>query len=329
MKVNYFFLWNYNKFPFVYSVMKEGEKNIIIINIHKSPELKRKLSRLNELSKIDEVILIGNNLKEYLFNFFYRIFVYPFKRNKDYVVFYLDGFVGHYPLFLANIGMPDQVHFYEEGESIYKSGVLLTKPKVVGLKQSVNEIVKRNLFIKKNSINDIRFFYVRDKNRLLKTFRDDLFFDFDFEIKEIDDVASIRELPSYDKEVLKKIFFEDFSLDFTLGGNEKKAIVLTQPVYHGWGYTKNEYVNLFNEYIKELKKENYKIYLKLHPKEQEDLYLTEGVQRINGQFPFELLALYGVEFEKGLTYNSTAIQSSIIKNKFLIEDDLKKKHYSS
>ncbi|MFP2504160.1 polysialyltransferase family glycosyltransferase [Buttiauxella gaviniae] len=305
--------------------MKEGERNVIIINICNSLNLKEKLLKLKRLDKIDDVILVENNLKEYLKNLMVRILIFPFKKKSDYVIFYLDGFVGYYPLHLANIGLPDEVNFYEEGESIYQKDVLFKKERKVDLKQSFNECIKKVLFIKKNSILHIKKFYVRDKNRLLRTLKNNSFFDSIFEIIEIDDVAGIRELSSNDKDVLKNIFFENFTCDFSLRCDERSAIVLTQPIYFHGEYTKIESVNLFNCYIKRLKQEDYKVYLKLHPKEQEDLYLTEGVQRINGQFPFELLALYGVEFEKGLTYNSTAIQSSIIKNKFLIEDDLKKK----
>ncbi|MCU6278976.1 hypothetical protein, partial [Enterobacter quasiroggenkampii] len=77
---------------------------------------------------------------------------------------------------------------------------------------------------------------------------------------------------------------------------------------------------IFNEQITQLKEKNYEVYLKLHPREKEDIYITENVHRINGNFPFELLAIYNIQFDIGLTYNSTAINSSLIKNKILLSE---------
>lgn len=82
MKVNYFFLWNYNKLPFVYSIMNENERNILIINVRESVELKEKLSNLSRLDKVEQVIIFENNLKDYISSILYRILIYPFKMKK-------------------------------------------------------------------------------------------------------------------------------------------------------------------------------------------------------------------------------------------------------
>lgn len=322
MKVNYFFLWHYNKFPFVYSLMKENEENILVINIQDSHNLKDKLSALSGLDRISRVILVENTLSEYFFNLIYRLFIYPFKIKKNRLCFYLDGFVGYYPLFLANIGLPDEVHFYEEGESIYQPGVLLKKKVPFKIKSIIGFLIKNIFFVKKNSIHNIKSFYVRDKDRLLSTLTKGALFDFNFEIKEINDVEAIKKLSNRDKELLKKIFLADLNCDFSVNENEKRAIVLTQPLYLYGIYSKKETIDLFNQYISGLANENYKVYVKLHPVEREDLYaISDGVQRIGGEFPFELLALLNVCFDKGVTYNSTAVNSKLIRNKHLIKDD--------
>lgn len=322
MNVNYYFLWNYNKFPFVYSIMGENENNVLIINLQDTDDLSEKLLKLDGLDKIKKVVLYKNNFSEYVSNILYRIFVYPFKRQQETITFYLDGFVGRYPVAIANIGVPNKVIFYEEGESIYHKEVLLAENNAPGFKQWLNDKIKKLLFIRKNSIYNVDKFYVRDKKRLSYildlTHREDL----NFELLEINDVERIRQLPEHDKNILKEIFFSDFTCDFFLNDQHAKtAIILTQPTYLVGIHTKDEAISLFNSKIIRLQQENYKVFLKLHPKEKDDIYLKDGVQRLNGQFPFELLALYNIVFDKGVSYNSTAINSSLIKEKYFIKDE--------
>ncbi|WP_336240159.1 hypothetical protein [Citrobacter werkmanii] len=321
MKLNYFFLWSYNKLPLVYSIMKEGERNILIINTQESGDIKYKLSNLSRLDKVEKVILFENNLKEYILNILYRIFIYPFKIKKGKINFYLDGCIGRYPLVLANCGAPDDVVFYEEGEGTYRKDVLFKKLANNNFKYRINEFIKTVLFIKKNSIENITCFYIRDKQRLIDSFAEQGFKNFHFEVKEIDDVECIKKISPADKQLFIEIFFEGLNCDFSLKDNEKRAIVLTQPTYLYGFHTKEELATYFNSRIELLKKENYKVYLKLHPIERDDIYITEGVQRLDGQFPFELLSLFDVVFDVGLTFNSTAINSSLIRKKWLIENE--------
>ncbi|RXJ11586.1 polysialyltransferase family glycosyltransferase [Lelliottia nimipressuralis] len=322
MKVNYFFLWNYNKLPFVYSIMNENERNILIINVRESVELKEKLSNLSRLDKVEQVIIFENNLKDYISSILYRILIYPFKMKKDNITFYLDGCIGRFPIVIANFGVPDDVVFYEEGEGTYRKGVLFEKLANNNIKYKINETIKKLLLIKKNSIDNIVCFYIRDKKKLLDSFAQQGYKDFKFEIKEINDVECIKKISSADKKLLIKLFFADFNCDFSLGNKEKRAIVLTQPTYLYGFHSKEELAFLFNSRIEVLKKMNYKVYLKMHPIENDDIYIHESVQRLSGNFPFELLSLFDVEFDIGLTFNSTAINSSLIKMKWLIQDEL-------
>ena len=299
--------------------MSKDEKNILVINTQDSNELFTSLLDLKKLDKIFDVILFKNNVTEYLSNVLERIFVYPFRKKNHRINFYLDGFVGYYPLVLANIGRPDKIFFYEEGESIYCEDILFenkTKPK---FKSIINTIIKKILAVKKNSINDISGFYVRDKKRLERVLSAKKDFRYKFVIQEIDDIYAIKNLSDHDKETIKDIFFKDFDCDFS-PYNSKKAIVLTQPTYLYGMHSKKELADLFNGEIIKLKESNYDIFLKLHPREEEDIYIKENVRRINGKFPFELLAIYNVQFDVGLTYNSTAINSSLIKNKILLSE---------
>ncbi|EHG7583945.1 hypothetical protein HVX72_08090 [Citrobacter sp. RHB21-C05] len=322
MKLNYYFLWSYNKLPFVYSIMNAHEKNILIINTRDSSDIQDKLSHLSGLDKVDKVILYRNDLKEYILSILYRMFVYPFKNKREKITFYLDGCFGRYPILLANCGKPDNVIFYEEGEGTYRKDVLFKKLANNNIKYKVNELIKKMLFINKNSIENITCFYIRNKERLLKSFSQQGYRDINFEIIEVNDIECLRKISFSDKELLKKIFFDKFTCDFTLRPNEKRAVVLTQPTYLYGIHTKEELASLFNSRIEALKKENYKVYLKMHPIEREDIYIKDDVQRLNGCFPFELLSLFDVVFDKGLTFNSTAINSSLIKEKCIIQDEI-------
>lgn len=319
MNINYFFLWNYNKLPLIYSIMKSGEKNILIININDCKELSVRLLKLKSLEKIDDIILMKNNSIEYFFNVMKRIFVYPFKIKKQNIIFYLDGFVGYYPLILSNIGKPNKIYFYEEGESTYCEGVLFEKKPPSTFKNKINALIKKVLFIKKNKIDDISGFFVRDKQRLENVFSARNGFRYKFPIQEVDDVEAMKSLSDHDKETIKSIFFSNLSCDLMANNIDfKKAIVLTQPTYLYGIHTKEQLSEFFNLQILNLKERNFEVYLKLHPREKEDIYLKDGVKRISGDFPFEFLAIYNIEFDIGLTYNSTAIKSSLIKEKILL-----------
>lgn len=299
--------------------MRKDEKNILIINTQDCSELFTSLLDLKKLDKIFDVILFKNNVTEYFSNVLERISVFPFRKKNHSINFYLDGFAGYYPLVLANIGRPDKIFFYEEGESTYCEDVLFenkTKPK---FKSIINTVIKKILAVKKNSINDISGFYVRDKKRLERVLSAKKDFRYKFPIQEIDDIYAIKNLSDHDKKIIKDIFFNDFDCDFS-SYNSKKAIVLTQPTYLYGMHSKEELAGLFNAEIIKLKESNYDVFLKLHPREKEDIYIKENVRRINGQFPFELLAIYNVQFDVGLTYNSTAINSSLIKNKILLSE---------
>ncbi|HBC9087575.1 polysialyltransferase family glycosyltransferase [Citrobacter koseri] len=323
MNVNYYYLWSYNKLPFVYSIMNKNEVNVLIINIQDSLDMESRLSELQELEKIHKIILFKNNLTEYVKNVLYRVFIYPFKKNNKRITFFLDGFVGHYPLQLANIGSPDEIKFYEEGESIYYKDVLFNKISKRGFKQKVNELIKKALFIRRNSISEITTFYVRDRNRLANLLSLEKATHLEFNVQEVNDVECIRHLSVIDKKILKRVFFSDARFDFSLKDDEKgRAIILTQPTYLFGIHTKQEAISLFNSQILKLQQEKYKVYLKIHPKEQIDLYIKDNVQRLNGRFPFELLALYNIYFDKGVSYNSTAVNSSLIKHKIMLKDKL-------
>lgn len=127
-------------------------------------------------------------------------------------------------------------------------------------------------------------------------------------------------ISDFDKKLLKEIFLSEVVIENT---SRKKVIILTQPLYLDTPFTKEETTKLFNDCIERLKSKNFDIYIKLHPKEiDDDNYIKEDVKRINGKFPFELLSILNINFDIGVTYNSTAVNSSIINKKILLKNEI-------
>ena len=301
--------------------MKKEEKNILIIDTQNNKNLKSKLLELNSLEKIEKIILIENNFKEYFFQILYRIFIYPFRRKRKIRLF-IDGFEDHIPLFLANLGKNFELIFYEEGESLYLKQNLFKKTNKY--KKTINTLIKKLLFSPKSSLKKITRFYVRDKKRFFKLLEENNYKP-NFEVIEVNEDKELKNISTYDKELLKNIFLSKVNVE---KNNNKKAIILTQPLYFDNPLSKEESIKIFNDYIKKLQTENYEIYIKLHPREsQDDNYIKENVKRIKGEFPFELLTLLDINFDIGVTYNSTAINCNFINKKILLKNiiDMEKK----
>lgn len=317
MKLNYYFLWNYNKFPFIYSILKKEEKNILVINSENNRSLNLKLKNLEKLEKITKVILIKNDIKNNIIGILYRIFIFPlkkFSKKKEEVTFFISE-PGRINILWANLNIPNNIIYYEEGESLYvKNYIFKEKITSVHIKNSINNFLKKVLFCPKSYLKDIKKIYVRDKYRFVKLLQS-VKYTPNFEIIEIKEDEELKKLSNFDKELLKKIFLSEINIEKNL---KKKVVILTQPLYLDNPISEKETVYIFNDCIKKFREKEYEIYLKLHPKESQDKYLKEDVKRIKGEFPFELLSLLNITFDVGITYNSTAINTSFINKKNFI-----------
>ncbi|MFQ2377038.1 polysialyltransferase family glycosyltransferase [Aeromonas caviae] len=294
--------------------MNADEKNILIINVSNDMDKVKIFSDLLLLDNISQVLFINNTLCEFVYSVLYRVFCYPFKNKSEKATLYLDGFRGYLPLFLANFCDADEINFYEEGESIYLKDALLNELRTVTLKDKIVRIIKKILFVKKVDLFCVKNIYVRDTERFSKAI-DACAHGLKYTVHELDVISKLKALSNNDKTVLKNVFLSKVSVNKF---ENKKAIVLTQPLYMHGILSKEETLSLFNKELVKLQSQNYQVFLKLHPRERDDIYLKDGVLRINGDFPFELLALLDVEFDKGITYNSTAINCKLIKEKVLL-----------
>jgi hypothetical protein len=117
----------------------------------------------------------------------------------------------------------------------------------------------------------------------------------------------------------RNIFIELFFNDMSIVNSSKSIIILTQPNLD------ESIILLFEYYINKYLKEGYMIFLKEHPREDINSYdriiNKYNIKSINKFFPFELLLLLNIEFNIGITYNSTAIFSDIIKTRIIIGND--------
>lgn len=292
-------------------------QNIIIINIKDSKHMKKILKQLEALDKITKVILLKNSYLEFFFEVLYRILIYPLKllffKRDTYIKIYYDGCVGRIPIKIANFGKIDEVIFYEEGESIYIENIFKTR-KIIGIKNKIREKIKLILKVPEFSLNSITFFYVRNKQKFEKIFLNEKN-KINFKVVEVNEVKKLNKLSNEDKQKLKKIFLDKVNIKKT---EKKKIVILTQPLYLDRNFSKEETKKLFDKCIENINRQKYEVYLKLHPKD-EDIYI-KTVPRIEGNFPFELLSILNIKFDIGITFDSTSINSAIIKKRVLLKN---------
>ena len=139
-------------------------------------------------------------------------------------------------------------------------------------------------------------------------------------IIQIDLVEGIKNMSELKKKWIKSIFFDDFSLE---GLHQKTIVLITQPIDENGLMNKNDLFELYDKSLNDLDLDNYKCFIKLHPIESSNKYISlinkYSLNVIPKDFPFELLELFSVKFDFGITYNSTAVFSDLIKNKIVLD----------
>lgn len=118
-------------------------------------------------------------------------------------------------------------------------------------------------------------------------------------------------------EIYNKIFYYDYkNIDA-----KNAVIIITQPLLEDNVLSKNQHQKLIDLFIKECKGYK-KIYLKLHPREKNDnkYQSIPNLILIPNTIPFEMFKINGINFSKGITYNSTAINYDIFNQKVIISE---------
>jgi len=146
-------------------------------------------------------------------------------------------------------------------------------------------------------------------------------------IVKTDITSRVIELPETYKNKLKSLFFDNQELQFE---NKKSVVLLTQPLLEDRKLTESEMskvIDLFDKTLDGYKNEGYAILIKQHPREKNFLYkkmvLKYGIQEIDKNFPFELLTLFGVKFDVGITYYSTSVESEIFNHRRYLRNEIK------
>lgn len=136
-----------------------------------------------------------------------------------------------------------------------------------------------------------------------------------YDIHELDLDKKI--INTKNKKAILDIFIKKRSIILQPG---KKLILLTQP------YDDPGFFCMFDKHLKFYFDKGYQIYLKQHPREKncrmyDKVILEYRIIMIEKDLPFELLLLFNIKFDVGLTYDSTAINSKIIYKKILTAYD--------
>lgn len=157
--------------------------------------------------------------------------------------------------------------------------------------------------------------------RKLKRILPEVFQQINSKIYNLDLNTSLMNLNFKNKQILLDIF----SLGHTFDASDDSCVILTQPVYNNGKMKFVEYIEMLGKAVSQvrLEKNIHIFYLKEHPRENDGCYCDfikdNNIILINKLIPFEILELMGGKFSYGITYNSTAIHSNIIKDKVILD----------
>jgi hypothetical protein len=103
-------------------------------------------------------------------------------------------------------------------------------------------------------------------------------------------------------------------------GEEKSIIVLTQPLVEDNLIKENVLIDKYNEILEKYSGTEYKIYIKQHPREMGNKYkkLNRKYVELPQMLPFELLEQSGFKFDIGITFFSTAMNVTFVKEKIYL-----------
>jgi uncharacterized protein YjhX (UPF0386 family) len=112
-------------------------------------------------------------------------------------------------------------------------------------------------------------------------------------------------------EIEKKQLINCFLGDEITFSQEKKMILITQPLSEDGHLTENVKIKLYKKVVEKAISEGYKVYIKQHPRETTDYTkLLSDVSFIPKLFPIELLNLSkDFSFDLGFTFYSSSLEN--------------------
>jgi len=105
-------------------------------------------------------------------------------------------------------------------------------------------------------------------------------------------------------------------------GSEKTICILTQPFFEDGYMSKERNLEIYKKYLNSTNTEDTQVFLKIHPRESNtkyaELFSQFDITELDGSFPFELLELYRIKFDIGVSYNSTAVFSNSFSRRVIL-----------
>lgn len=301
--------------------------NTLYIDSKELFHLKNKLIQLGFFSK---VYLVNNENENKLFRYFYTFtnaFFYQYFNwlyTKDRVIctsqhnirgdFFKDFLRSKHVILLE-----DGYSSYKEFPDGIQNSLYPDLPK-----DSIFKFMLNGYFLNIYNKNIIRFIYTSPET--LKSEIPRVYNKIKTRINKLSIISCIDKMPNEYKNNLKLLFFDKSNLNFN---NDSSIVLLTQPLLEDGKCSKEEVlkvISLFDNFLLEYHKKGFEIFIKQHPRENNYLYTSliskYCIKEIDKQFPFELLSLFNIEFDIGVTYYSTAVKSEIFKEKIILRNNL-------
>lgn len=257
------------------------------------------------LNKLNVVVL--NNFKEgnYLINKYkkWKFNNELLKKIKEIDEIYLQDHIPYSQFFLNNFN--GNMFLLEDGVMSYSENILKNEFERKEKKVRLNHYIKRIIIEKRRK--DYKIFGLSDK--IKKIYLTGLL-PIPNLIKDKVEIININEIWKNLSLEAKKDILEIFNVNIerfqTFGKEDKKILLLTQPLSEDGVITEEEKIKIYEGILE--KQNGRKIYIKAHPREKtnyEEIFKELNIKIIENAFPIELLLLLDIKFEKVITLFST------------------------
>ncbi len=303
-------------------ILDNKNKNILYLDDEKLFYLKDKINNSNLFStvKLNKCLFIKNKVMRYVLTICNALVysVLKYFVHKDMILVTAQHNVCG--KLLHDYVRAQRIIILEEGNYSYQYIVNGQVNSLYSVSKSKNflKFIFSSYFITIKRNHNDKFIYF-DKEKLQRELPT-VFYKLENRIIEVDMNERLMSMSKSKKNQIQKIFsIEDLRID----NSKIKMIILTQPIVEAGILSLTEYVKLIKQELNKYDREKYQIFLKEHPREKHDKYkdfIDEySLIVLDKTFPFEILKFLNLNFEVGITYNSTAIWSKLIQNKILLD----------
>ena len=307
-------------------ILDDNNENILFIGSNDLLQFKNKLIELGFFHKIEiQNYRKENFVKRNILTFFNAILFClfaPFFKKEIILITSQHNIRGK---LILEFFRAKRLYVIEDGYSSYKE-----YPQ--GIKNSLYLELKKDFYLKHSlrsyfiniENNNINRFYFTSKKKLEKEVPR-VYDIINSKVFEIPILETIEKLKDCRKSKLKRLFFSNGEFSYS---DSKTMVLLTQPLVEDGKMNFKELnclIKVFEKVISKYYSEGYKVLIKQHPREQNKFYneliKRYNIMEINKDFPFELVSMFNVKFDVGVTYYSTAIDSDIFKNKINLKEN--------